>query len=153
MLFRSDERDPAARKAAVWAMFDFSRNSVAQDALLGLLKDSRLDEGLRLEALKSLFSAAGDYKVKDDLVALAKSAAQPKALRLAAIKALSGVGYDAEARRTCEDLSKYDRDADIRAEAVAAMEPDYAELRDFFHLAYRVNNNPYGPFVNPIDRE
>lgn len=148
-----NEKDPAARKAAIWALFDASGNSVTQEALLDLAKARLEDDTVRVEAIKSLYSAVPNWNVKDELTDMAKDRAERKPVRLAAIRALSAVSMDSSVKSLLQDFIRYEQDSEVRVAAVWAASPDFAEVREYFHLAYRLNNNPYGPLVNPIEAE
>lgn len=144
------EKDPAARRAAIWALFPNAANFQTQDLLIGLLKYGNEDELVKVEAIKSLYGAAGNYNVKELLQDIVESASQAKPVRLAALKALSGAAGDSSVQRFIEDVVRSERDQDLRVAAVEAASPDTAGLREFFHLGYRIEN---GGFVSPIERE
>ncbi|HBA60270.1 MAG TPA: hypothetical protein DCZ92_05550 [Elusimicrobia bacterium] len=144
------EKDPAARRAAVWALFNVCGNYTAQDALVSLIKYGNEDEATRVEAIKSLFGSVVNYNIKDLFKDLARSASEKKAVRLAAIKALAGAANDYAVQDLLKDMIRSERDAELRVAAVNAANPDMNELREYFHLGYRLEN---GVFVNPIEKE
>ena len=45
---------------------------------------------------------------------------------------------------------RYERDQDLRAAAIQALSPDMRDIREYFHLPYKIEN---GGFFNPIENE
>lgn len=142
------EKDPAARRGAIWALFASAHSPRVQETLLDAAAGGEA-EATRLEALKSLYQGVGYQRVKSLYRSLAAGQAAPKALRLAAIKALSGA-RDSSVERLLEELIRTESDGEIRAAAVAAVEPDEAELARYFHLGYKAQN---GAYISPIEAE
>lgn len=145
-----NEKDPQARRAAIWSLFNVCNNSTAQSLLTDLIKYGNEEEAVRVEAIKSLFAVVGNYNIKDLFKDLLHNASEKKAVRLVALKALSGVANDYAVQNIFNDIIRYERDAELRVAAVAASNPDIAELREYFHLGYRLQN---GGFVSPIEKE
>lgn len=145
---RRNEKDPAARRAAVWALFPAAQTPRVQAELAGLAGDGE-DELTRIEAVKSLYGANGTPRVKELFRELAHSAVEPKPVRAAAILALSGT-QDSSVERFLLNLIRTEQDPELRAAAVSALEPDQARLRDYFHLGYRLQN---GAYVSPLEKE
>jgi len=145
---RQTEADREARRAAVWALFASAENNRAQELLLEVVTGGE-EEATRIEAVKSLYGAAGYPRVKRLFVELVKNGEEGKPVRLAALKALSST-QDSSVQRLIEELSRSESDPELRAAAVAAAEPDQAELREYFHLGYRLQN---GGYVSPIEKE
>lgn len=145
-----NEKDKEARLAAVWALFDSSQNSRPQDLLIDLVKYGNEEEAARVVAIKSLYGAMGHYRVKDLALDLAKSGNEPRAVRLAAIKALSAANGDSSVKSFLDDMIRREADAQLRAAAIWASAPDLMEVREFFHLGYKLEN---GGYVSPIERE
>ncbi len=144
------EKDAAARRAAVWALFGASANFRAQQLLVDLLKYGNENEAVKIEAIKSLYGAVGVFTVKDLFQNIVESDKQTKPVRLAALKALSGAAGDSSVQRFIADMIRSERDQELRVAAVEAANPDLAGLREFFHLGYTVEN---GGFVSPIEKE
>lgn len=142
------EKEPQVRRAAIWALFGSAQAVRVQDALLEAA-EPRESEADRIEALKSLYPAVGYPRVKNLYRSLAADAKIAKRVRLVSIKALSGA-RDSSVERLLEDLVRTESDGELRAAAVAALEPDEAELRGYFHLGYRAQS---GVYVSPIEAE
>ncbi len=145
-----EEKDRDARRAAIWALFASVQNSRPQDALTDLLRFGNEEESTRIEAVKSLYGAMGNYRVKDQIMDMVRNANERKPVRLAALKALSGAAGDSRVQSFLEDLMRSERDTELRAGAIEAASPDMAEMRDYFHLGYKLQN---GSFVSPIEKE
>lgn len=145
-----NEKDPDARRAAVWGLFDSVRNSRPQDVLVDLIKYGSEEEATKVEALKSLYGAMGSYEVRDLVIDLAKNTRALKPLRLTAIKALSASSGDSAVRSLLEDLIRREKDPLVRAAAIEASSPDMAAVREYFHLGYNLQN---GGYVSPIEKE
>ncbi|MCX5793228.1 MAG: HEAT repeat domain-containing protein, partial [Elusimicrobia bacterium] len=144
------EKDAAARRAAIWALFGASANFRAQQLLVDILKYGNENEAVKIEAIKSLYGAIGVFTVKDLFQNIVESDKQAKSVRLAALKALSGAAGDSSVQRFIADMIRSERDQELRVAAVEAANPDLAGLREFFHLGYNVEN---GGFVSPIEKE
>ncbi|MBI4350302.1 MAG: HEAT repeat domain-containing protein [Elusimicrobia bacterium] len=145
-----NEKDGAGRRAAIWGLFASVQNSRPQELLTDLLKYGNEEEATKIEAIKSLYGAVGNYRVKDLLQDLAKSSNERKPVRLAAVKALSGATGDSSVQRFLDDMMRYENDTELRAAAIEAASPDIADLREYFHLGYRLEN---GGYVSPIEKE
>ncbi|MEW5906226.1 MAG: HEAT repeat domain-containing protein [Elusimicrobiota bacterium] len=144
------EKDREARRAAIWALFPAVGNSRPQETLTGLLRYGNEDEETRIEAIKSLYNAMGHYRVRDLMMELVKNSGERKPVRLAAIKALSGANGDPRVRDLLEDIMERSSDTDLRLAAIEAASPNPADIRDYFHLPYKLEN---GVVVSPLDRE
>jgi hypothetical protein len=145
---RQTEAGRDARRAAVWALFASAENTRPQELLLGIVTGNE-EESTRVEAVKSLYGAAGYPRVKRLFVELVSDGFERKPVRLAALKALSST-QDSSVQRFIAELSRSERDPELRAAAVAAAEPDQADLRDYFHLGYTLQS---GGYVSPIEKE
>lgn len=145
------EKDQAARRAAIWALFSVSNNSGPKDVLINVLKYGNEEEATRIEAIKSLYSGlTSQYKAVDLMKEIFRDAREKKPVRLAALKALSGASNDSSVQSFLEDIVRNERDQDLRAAAVDAMSPDLTTLREFFHLPYKLE---HGFIVSPIEAE
>lgn len=147
---RSGEKDRDARRAAIWALFAAVENTRPQEVLTDLLRFGNEEESTRIEAIKSLYGAMGNPRVKDQLIDIVRNANERKPVRLAALKALSGATGDSRVQSFLEDMMRGERDTELRAGAIAAASPDMADIRDYFHLGYKLQN---GAFVSPIENE
>ena len=144
-----NEKDRDARRAAIWALYASVQNSRPQELLADLVKYGNEEEAVKIEAIKSLYGATGNFRVKDLLQDLARNSNERKPVRLVAIKALSGSG-DSSVQRFFQDLIRYEQDPDLRVAAIEAAAPNMAELREYFHLGYKLEN---GGYVSPIEKE
>lgn len=142
---RRGEPDPACRRAAIWALWATADSPRSGDALLDAAAGP--DPAARVEALKSLYSAVNRYEVERFFRATALNAGEAMPARLAAVYALSA---SSQARNFLRELAAGAQETEIRKAAVAALSPDQAWLREYFHLGYRTQN---GAFVSPIERE
>ncbi|KAF0124204.1 MAG: hypothetical protein FD189_2531 [Elusimicrobia bacterium] len=147
---RYSEKDRDARRAAIWALFSASNNSRPQDVLSDVLRSRNEEEPTRVEALKSLYNAMGHYRVKDLMTDLVRDSNERKPVRLAAIKALSGANNDSRVKSLLEDIMERSSDTEFRLAAIEALSPDLADIREYFHLPYKLEN---GGFVSPIEKE
>lgn len=147
---RYEEKDREARRAAIWALFSAAGNSRPQEILSDVLRSRNEEEATRLEALKSLYNAMGHYRVRDLMMDIVRDSNERKPVRLAAIKALSGANNDSRVKRLLEDIMERSSDTDLRLAAIDAASPDLADIREYFHLPYRLEN---GGSVSPLDRE
>lgn len=145
-----EEKDPEARRAAIWALFDSVRNSRPQDLLVDLLRYGSESDAVKIEAIKSLYSAAGNSRVKDQLTEIVKYKRESKPVQLAAIKALSAANGDSRVRDLLEDIMERDSDVELRTAAIEAASPDMSVMREYFHLGYKLEN---GGYVSPIEKE
>lgn len=144
-----NEKEQDLRRAAVWALFSTAQNTRPQELLIDLIKYGSEEEATRIEAVKSLYGAVGNSRVRDLLIDVSKNANERKPVRLAAIKALSGAP-DSNVQRFIDDLMRSERDLELRAAAIEAASPDTADLREYFHLGYRLEN---GGYISPIEKE
>lgn len=144
------EKDPAARRAAIWALFDSTRNNKPRECLLELLRYGKEDETTAIEAVKSLYGGMAYRDVKELAIAMVRDADVAKPVRLAALLSLSAASGDSRVRNLLESMMRYESDPELRAAAVEASSPSPDKIRDFFHLNYKVEN---GWFVSPIERE
>lgn len=147
-----NEKDPAARRAAIWALFYVSNYSGPANVLTNLLKYGNEDEATKVEAIKSLYNGLA---LQSGIVDLFKGIAkgygnESKPVRIAALKALSGASNHSSVQSFLEDIVRHENDQELRAAAVAAMSPDMATLRDFFHLPIKLE---HGGFLSPIEAE
>lgn len=147
---RYEEKDRDARRAAIWALFSASPNSRPQDVLSDVLRSGKEEEETRIEALKSLYNAMGHYRVRDLVMDLVTDRNERMPVRLAAVKALSGANNDSRVKRLLEDIMERSEDTGLRLAAIDAASPDLADIREYFHLPYRLDN---GILVSPLDRE
>lgn len=147
---RYNEKDPAARRAAVWALFDGTRNNRPRECLTELLRYGKEDEATKIEMIKSLYNAMGRNEVNELIMSLAENAAEAKPVRLAALLSLSAATGDSRVRYFLERMRLYETDPELRAAVVEASSPSPEKILEYFHLSYRIE---YGRFVNPIERE
>lgn len=142
------DADPAVRAAAAWGLFAASGNSGTRSALVRAAgRDAVV--AVRVEALKSLYGAMGHTDVRYDAVRLALDAKAPAELRKPAILMLSWRG-DYQTRQALERLVRYERDPELRAAAVQAMNPDDEALARYFHLVRRTQT---GAVIDPLENE
>ncbi|MBU2573146.1 MAG: HEAT repeat domain-containing protein [Elusimicrobia bacterium] len=144
------EKDLDARRAAIWAIFDATRNSRPREVLLDLLRYGNEEELTRIEAVKSLYGAMGYSRVKELMMDLVRNSNEKKPVKLAAIAALSGASGDSRVQNFLKDLMRYGADTEIKTAAIEAAAPNMAKIREYFHLGYKVEN---GGFVSPIEKE
>ncbi|MDO8805045.1 MAG: HEAT repeat domain-containing protein [Elusimicrobiota bacterium] len=144
------EKDRDARRAAIWALYASVQNSRPQEILTDLLKYGNEEEATKIEAIKSLYGAVGNYRVKDLLQDLARNSNERKPVRLVAIKALSGATGDSSVQRFIEDMVRNESDPELRVAAIEAASPNMADLREYFHLGYKLEN---GGYISPIEKE
>ena len=148
---KNSEKDQAARRAAIWALFSVSNYSGPKDVLVNVLRSANEDEATRIEAIKSLYSGlTSQYRAVDLMKELVRDIREKRPVRLAALKALSGASNDSSVQSFLEDIVRNERDQDLRAAAVDAMSPDMTSLREFFHLPYKLE---HGFIVSPIEAE
>lgn len=147
---RYDEKDPEARLAAIWALFPVAGNSRPQGILMDLVRSGNQEDPVRIEAMKSLYGAMGNSRVKDEIMDIARDGREEKPVRLTAIKALSASNGDSRVKDLLEDMMRTGQDLDLRAAAIEAAAPNMAEIREYFHLGYRIEN---GIFISPIEKE
>jgi len=145
-----NEKDPAARRAAIWALFDGTRNNKPRECLIELLRDGNEDEATAIEAVKSLYNGMAYRDVKELAISLVRNTDTAKPVRLAALLSLSAASGDSRVRNLLETMMRYESDPELRAAAVEASSPSPDRIRDFFHLNYKVEN---GWYVSPIERE
>lgn len=145
-----NEKDAAGRRAAIWGLFASVQNSRPHELLTDLLKYGNEEEATKVEAIKSLYGAMGYPRVKELMQDLAKNGAERKPVRLAAIKALSGGMGDSSVQRFLDDMIRYEKDTELRAAAIEAASPELADLREYFHLGYKIEN---GAYISPIEAE
>lgn len=145
-----DEKDRDARRAAIWSIFAAVNNSRPQDLLMDLLKYGNEEEATRIEAVKSLYSAMGNYRVSELMIDLVRNTSERKPVRLAAVKALSGAIGNSRVQSLLDDMMRSENDTELRTAAIQAASPDMADLKDYFHLGYKLQN---GVFVSPIENE
>ncbi|MBI4802040.1 MAG: hypothetical protein HY796_05915 [Elusimicrobia bacterium] len=144
------ENDRAARRAAIWAIFDATRNTRPRETLIDLLKYGNEEESTHIEAIKSLYPAMGYSTVKELMMDLVRYGNEKKPVKLAAIMALSGASGDSRVQSFLNDLMRYGNDTDIKTAAIEASSPGAAKIREYFHLGYKIEN---GTFVSPIENE
>ncbi len=147
---RYGEKDRDARRAAIWALFSASPNSRPQDVLADVLRSRNEEEATRIEALKSLYNAMGNSRVRDLVMDLVRDSNERKPVRLAAIKALSAANGDSRVKSLLEDIMERASDPEFRTAAIAAAAPEPADIREYFHLGWKMEN---GAFVSPIEKE
>lgn len=144
------EKDPAARRAAIWALFDGTRNNKPRECLAQLLRSGKEAEAVRIETIKSLYSGIYHRAAQDLVIDRIGDAAETKPVRLAALLSLSGAAGDSRVRNFLEAMLREETDPELRAAAVEASSPAPGKIREYFHLGYKVEN---GGFVNPIEKE
>lgn len=145
-----DEKDRDARRAAIWAIFAAVNNSRPQDLLMDLVKYGNEEEATRIEAVKSLYSAMGNSRVTDLMIDLVRNTSERKPVRLVAVRALSGAVGNSRVQSLLDDMMRSENDTELRAAAIQAAAPDMADIRDYFHLGYKLQN---GAYVSPIENE
>ncbi|MBI4351729.1 MAG: HEAT repeat domain-containing protein [Elusimicrobia bacterium] len=147
---RYNEKDPAARRAAIWALFDAARNNRPRELLTELLSYGNEEESVRIEAIKSLYNGIGYPAPRELMLSIARDTSETKQVRSAALLALSGAAGYSSVRDLFETMIRYETDPELRAVAVEASSPSLEKIREYFHLGY---NAVSGGFMNPIERE
>jgi hypothetical protein len=100
-----DDNDPAVRAQAARSLKHYALNSYrAENALLGLIGDSREVEAVKREAVKSLAWAAQHYNTKDKLLDLARDSRQTATLRAITLKALFVVANQYDVKDKLKDI-------------------------------------------------
>ena len=143
------EKDPAVRRAVIWAMFDSTRNNKTRDLLTNLLRYREEDEAARIEIIKSLYTGMTYQQTQDIVMAMINDPAETKPVKITALLSLSGVS-GSRVQQFLEAVIRNAKDPDLRGAAVEAVSPSPDRLREYFHLSYMVTN---GGVVNPIERE
>ena len=140
--------DAELRAAAAWGLFKASHNSAPRASLSrAAARDASL--AVRAEALKSLYGAMGHSAVRYDAVRLAIDAAAPAELRKPAIMLLSW-GGDTRSRQALERLVRGERDPELRAAAISALNPSDEAIARYFHLGARTQT---GVYLDPLENE
>lgn len=144
------EKEPAVRRAVVWAMFDSTRNNKTRDLLIDLLRYRKEDETTKIEIIKSLYEGMVYQQTQDMVMAMINDPEETKPVKITALLSLSGVS-GSRPQQFLESVVRNAKDQDLRAAAVEALAPSKDRMREFFHLAYTVENG--GGAVNPIEKE
>ncbi|HBB66251.1 MAG TPA: hypothetical protein DCZ93_02905 [Elusimicrobia bacterium] len=149
---RREERDAAARRAAIWALWGSVTDPGPREMLKDLLKYGDEDEETKAETIKSLYRALPGSDVKDLVFDIARdrSGSQPKAVRLPAILALAAVSHDQRVRDVLEEIAERSSDQDLRLAAIEALSQDMRRIQEYFHLGFRTQNQG---FISPIETE
>ncbi len=149
MALAKREKDFNVRRAMIWSLFECGSDRDVRKILLDTVKNTKTDMILRVEALKSLYGAMGYSDIRRFMAQVATYEKTPMELRIPSILALSGVN-SSDTRRALERLMTHPNPA-IRSAAVeAAAGPNTREMRDYFHLGYKLEN---GTYVSPIENE
>lgn len=144
------EREPAVRRAAIWALFASAANSRTRDILLDIARRDA-DEETRVEALKSLYGVRGNSDARDLTYDMARGRGASGAVRVAAILTLSH-RFNNDERDLLQDIAERDPDPAARRAAITALGgPNQEELIRYFHLVRRDSN---GVLIgDPLDYE
>lgn len=149
MALAKREKDPTVRRAMIWSLFQCGSDRDVRRILTDTIRNTKTDMILRVEALKSLYGAMGYSDIRRFMVQIATYEKTPRTLRIPSILALSGVN-STDTKRALERLMRHP-DPAIRSTAVrAAAGKDSREIRDYFHLGYKLEN---GTYVSPIENE
>lgn len=138
---------PELRAAAAWGLFAASGNSGTRDALTRAASRDA-SNAVRIEALKSLYGAMGHSAMRYDAVRLALDTNAPAELRKPAILLLS-YGGDYQTRQALDRLVRTERDPELRAAAVAALNPADEAVARYFHLG----RTQSGAYLDPLENE
>lgn len=136
------------RAAAAWGLFAASGNPGTRDALVRA-SGRDASNAVRVEAIKSLYGAMGHSAVRYDAVRLALNASAPAELRKPAILLLSW-GGDYQTKQALERLVRTEKDPELRAAAIAALNPSDEAIARYFHLARRTQD---GALLDPLENE
>lgn len=136
------------RAAAAWSLFAASGNTSTRDALdRSAGRDA--SNAVRVEAIKSLYGAMGHSSVRYGAVRLALDTRAPAELRKPAILLLSW-GGDYQTKQALERLVRTERDPELRAAAIQALNPSDEAIARYFHLARRTQT---GAYLDPLENE
>lgn len=144
------EREPAVRRAAIWALFNAVANSRTRDILLEIARRD-VDEEARVEALKSLYGARGSYDVRDQTYDMARGRGAAGEVRRAAILMLS-YRFNSNETELLQEIAERDADPSMRRAAITALGgPNQEDILRYFH---RVRRDANGVMIaDPLDYE
>lgn len=149
MTLAKREKNTTVNRAMIWSLFQCGSDRDVRRILMATVRNDRTDMILRVEAIKSLYGAIGYSDIRRTMIQIATYEKTPRELRIPSILVLSGA-RGTEIKRALERLMRHP-DPVIRSTAVkAAAGSDSREIRDYFHLGYKIEN---GTYVSPIENE